>query len=336
MASYRGVEAPADYGDVEAEVGAMRDGCAVVDRSWMSRIVMTGEDRGRFLHGLVTCEVKGLEPGQGVYGFVTTVKGRVMADLTVLALDDRLWIELPPSVGAEILAHLSKYVIVDRVEIAPLDDQIPLMLIGPETTSILDQGELPAGDHEHLQITVGGCDVRLVRQPLHGPGVVSTAWTLWVEAADASKVLDALVQAGATPAGHQAFERLRVEAGHPLFGIDFGLGNFPQETGLEDKGVSYTKGCYLGQEVVARIHYRGGVNRHLRGLVFAAEDAASAADLVGRALLSEGRESGVVTSVATASDGRCVGLSILHQRAAVGTDVEIAGGGSARVIELPF
>ncbi len=336
LAPYLGVDVPAEYGDVDAEASAMREGCAVVDRSWISRIEMTGEDRGRFLNGLVTCDVKSLESGQGVYGFVTTVKGRVMADLTVLALEDRLWIELPSGLGAEISAHLRKYVIVDRVEIQPLEDRVPLTLIGPETKSVLGLDGLPSGDYEHLETTFSGCGVRLVRQPLHGPGARSEAWTLWTDSADAPAVFDALIQAGATPAGYRAYERLRVEAGRPLFGVDFGPENFPQETGLEDQGVSYTKGCYLGQEVVARIHYRGGVNRHLRGLVFDDEASMAATDLVGKPLLSEGRQSGVVTSVVETSNGQCIGLSILHQRAAVGADIEVEGGGSARIVELPF
>ncbi|MEM7588380.1 MAG: hypothetical protein AAF560_33640 [Acidobacteriota bacterium] len=332
--SYRGIAAPADYGDADSEFDAMNHGCAIADRSGRGRLEMTGEDRARFLHGLVTCDVKALEPGQGTYGFVTSVKGRVMSDLVILALEDRLWIDLPPMAGEEISAHLSKYIIVDRVELGTLESHLPLTLIGPETGSVLGLDELPTEDWQHVEATVHGAAAHVVREPLHGPGGTSSAWTLWVESSAAADLFSALVQAGARPAGHSAFDRLRVTASRPLFGIDFDAANFPQETGLDEQAVSYTKGCYLGQEVVARIHYRGGVNRRLLGLEL--EDGSDTAGLVGSALSSDGRECGVLTSVAETAGGTSVGLSIVHQRAEVGTEVEITGGGSARLVELPF
>ena len=144
---------------------------------------MLGEDRARFLQGYVTCDVKALEPGQGTYGFVTNVKGRVLADLGVLALDDRLWLETPRSVAAEIAEHLQKYVIVDRVEIRQAAEAVSLGLIGPRTTGLLAAlGDLPENDFGHLATTLADVDVHLVRQPALGDVPV---WTLWV-AADAA------------------------------------------------------------------------------------------------------------------------------------------------------
>jgi folate-binding protein YgfZ len=164
-------------------------------------------------------------------------------------------------------------------------------------------------------------------------------WTLWTapEAAEtlARGLLDAGAGAGVRMVGHHALDRLRVEVGRPLYGVDFDDGHFPQETGLEEAAVSYTKGCYLGQEVVARIHYRGGVNRHLRGLVMEG-DGPSAAELPGRPVLHDGRPAGTLTSATDAGDGRRLGLSILHRRAEPGAEVEVEGAGTARVVELPF
>jgi folate-binding protein YgfZ len=147
------------------------------------------------------------------------------------------------------------------------------------------------------------------------------AWTLWVSASVAAPLVERLMEEGARPVGFEALEALRVEAGIPRFGRDFGPDNFPQETGIEE-AVSYTKGCYLGQEIVARIHYRGGVQNVLRKLVFEGNAPAQ-----GAALLHDGREAGKATTVASSK-----GLGILHRRAAEpGTRLEIEGGGSALV-----
>ena len=337
FAPYRGVDAAATYGDEAEEYEALRAGCGLIDRSWVAGVEMLGEDRARFLNGLVTCDTKSLESGQGVFGFLTTVKGRVMADVSILALDDRLWLELPPGTAPAITEHLSKYVIVDRVEIAQLENITPLTLIGPTATDVLGLSDSPETIHAHHTREIGGADVRIVREPPLAAG--SATWTLWVQTDDAAGVFEHLLEQGTShglrAVGHRAFDRLRIEAGQPFFGVDYSLANFPQETGLGDIAVSYTKGCYLGQEIVARIHYRGGVNRHLRGLVFA-EGSASAAECVGRSLAIDGREVGTVTSAAAAGSRGSIGLAILHQRAEPGAAAELAGGGTARVIELPF
>lgn len=360
MGRYRGAPAAADYGDQGAESEALHSACGLIDRPWTSGLEMLGEDRTRFLGGYITSDVKSLEPGAGAYGFITSVKGRILADPVVLALDDRLWLELPAGKAQEISQHLSKYVIADRVEIRPLDDVSPrrgandvsprrgangllaFSLIGPRSAEALGAasgtsgGPLPETAGRHRTAKVAGIGVRLVREPTfeaHGRKI--PAWMLWVPAGDAQACFELLTESGAgglVPVGYRAFDSLRVEAGRPLYGLDFGGENFPQETGLEEQTVSYTKGCYLGQEVVARIHYRGGVNRHLRGLVFEGDGA----DPVGRAVLAGGREAGTVTSAATLADGVRIGLAILHKRAEPGAAVEIVEAGTARVVELPF
>jgi aminomethyltransferase len=149
----------------------------------------------------------------------------------------------------------------------------------------------------------------------------------------AAPLAEGLVARGAVPVGTAALEALRVAAGVPRFGLDFGPENFPQETGIEE-AVSFTKGCYLGQEVVARIHYRGGVQRRLVGLRFATAEPPPH----GARLLFEGREAGAVGSALRPpeADGEAIGLAIVHQRAAaVGARLEVEGGGTAEVVPLP-
>jgi folate-binding protein YgfZ len=335
-----GVAAVADYGDVDAEVRALRTGCGLLDRSWVGRLAATGADRQRFLNGLATCDVKVLTPGSGTYGFFTTVKGRILADVAVLAFEDRLWLELPPGSQEEVRAHLAKYKIADRVEFAPLTETLPLTLAGPRAEALLAAVGAPAPAAEawsHAGGRACGVEVVAVRQGLIGV----PALTLWVAAGDAAALVEGLLAAGGPfglrPVGFAAAEVVRAEAGIPRCGRDYGADHFPQETGLDETAgaVSYTKGCYLGQEVVARIHYRGGVNRRLCGLLFAAGEPAPSP---GAGVLFEEREAGAATTVVRSPTlGRTIGLAVLRKRAAEpGTPLTIAGGGRAEVRPLPF
>jgi folate-binding protein YgfZ len=175
---------------------------------------------------------------------------------------------------------------------------------------------------------VHGTEVELQRVGRMG----AEAWALWVSASIIKPLSEQLLEIpGVEPVGSEALEILRVEAGIPRFGIDFGPDNFPQETGAEE-AVNYTKGCYLGQEVVARIHYRGGVQKTLRGLVF------ETAPVPGTPLLFEGREVGAVTTVVeSVALGRPAGLAILHRRGAQpGIRLDLSDGGTAEVRDLPL
>jgi aminomethyltransferase len=315
---------------IEDQYRALREGCAVVDRSWAGRIELLGADRQRFANAYLTCEVKSLAPGSGAYGFFTNPQGRILSDAVLLAQEDRLWVEVGPDQTRPLTEHLKKYILADRVEVRPLEDMVPVSLIGPRSTEVLGAAsDLPDGAWAHGRRMVLGTEVRLQR----GGPAVPWDYTLWVSASIAPHLIESLLELdGVRQAGIEALEALRVEKGIPRFGVDYGPDNFPQETGLEE-AVSYTKGCYLGQEVVARIHYRGGVQKMIRGLVFDGEAPES-----GAALLAEGREAGTVASVVRSPAlGRPIGLSILHRRAAApGTRLEVAAGGTAEVRELPL
>ena len=320
----------------DAATTALTTGCALFQRPDTSPWEMPGEDRGRFLNGLVTCPVQELAPGTGTYGFVTSAKGRVLADLVVLAAGDRFLLELPGSAAEAAAEHLLKYRIADRVELEPLQGEAIWTVAGPRAAATLADlvDDVPAGDWEHRRLELAGVPVRLARRGL-GP---VPAWDLWLPADGEEAVRQALVEAGATVPGEAtpgdaAWERLRVQAGVPRFGVDFGPDNLPQETGLEAAAVSYEKGCYLGQEVVARIHYRGGVNKGLVGLRLASGEVQPGADVS-----YEGRSAGRLGTVAAeATELPAIALAVLHQRAAEpGTVVEVEGGGEATVVSRPF
>jgi folate-binding protein YgfZ len=313
------------------EYQALREGCGLADLSEMGRLEILGADRLRFLNAYVTCDVKGLAPGEGAYGFFTSPQGRILSDVVVLPHEDRLWLRVAAGQEETIANHLKKYILADRVEVRRLDDMLPLCLVGPRATEALGEAELPPpGEWRHLRSMVHGTEVELQRAGRLG----AEAWTLWVSASIAGPLSEHLLEIpGVEPVSSEALEILRVEAGIPRFGRDYGPENFPQETGAEE-AVSYTKGCYLGQEVVARIHYRGGVQKTLRGLAF----EEGSAPRPGTPLLFEGREAGTATTVVDSiALGRPVGLAILHRRAAEpGTRLDLPEGGTAEVRELPL
>lgn len=331
----RGLRLPLRYAPVAEEVEVLHEGCGLLDRSWVDRLEIAGADRARFLNGMVTCEVRDLGEGGGAYGFVTHRKGGVLSDFVALELGDRFRLELPPGRGRAVADHLGAYVLADRVEIAAPADPLPLTVAGPETKALLRSllgGALPAPAEArwgHAPVELAGHPVRLAHRPLLG----EEGWSLWVSVADASSVAEAVLEAGARPVGFEALDTVRIEAGIPWWGRDFDDTNLPQETGL-DEALNFTKGCYLGQEVVARIHYRGGVNRKLRGLQFDGDEPPAE----GTELLLDGRPVGKVGSVAVSPvlEGP-VGLALLHARGAEpGTRLEVAGDGEAEVAELPL
>ncbi|MEM8995889.1 MAG: hypothetical protein AAGF23_13970 [Acidobacteriota bacterium] len=324
---HRGVASPAGYGDDAAEDEALRNGWTVRHRMGLDLLEMTGEDRVRFLNSQATCDVKDLAPGSGVFGFFTGPKGRLEADAQVLAHDDRLWLELPPGCGAPIRDRLEKYKVIDRVELALLE-LTSVGVAGPLAAERLGAlvGDLPDADYGHRSVEVHGVDARLVREPSlsDGDGHDVHAFALWVAPGDLETLLDALLDQdeGPTLIGWRAWDQLRVEAGWPIYGLDYDANSFPQESGHGDRGVSYTKGCYLGQEVVARIHYRGGVQRHMRRLKLHERTQS------GRELHLDGKKVVVIGTVTRLTGGEYAALSIIHKKAEPGARLDVVRPGT--------
>lgn len=330
LTSGDGVEVPAHYGDPERERALLEEGCGLFDASFVDCLEMRGEDRHRFLSGLVTADVREFAVGESRYGLFATVKGRILADVTVLAHQESFWLRLPPGRGEGIAEHLEKHVITDRVEIAPLRER-SLLLVGATAHERIaewlgaDREAPPAAAHRPAQIL--GVDVTVATEPRLGRPAVS----LWAAPADLDRLASALVEEnGVEPVGFEALERLRIESGLPRFGADFGPETFPQEAGL-DEAVSYEKGCYLGQEVIARIHYRGGVNRRLVALEGESEELPDDED----GLRLDGEEVGRITSRAArfSRPGWCALAMVKTKAAEPGTPLTLSSGSKARVLE---
>jgi folate-binding protein YgfZ len=333
-----GTEIVAHYGSVEAEYEALVSGVGVVVRNWPDHLRIGGEDRVAFLNGKVTCELAGLELGEGAYGFLLDAKGHIRADAVIRVLEDSVWLELPAGLGPRVAEHLSRYIVIDRVEIEPLPGLVPLTLVGPGLEamrgSLSELGRMP--DRPWQTCRTAGDPAGEILVSADGRWGMP-ALTFWPSAAKSEAMIRHLLEAGqpfgAKLVGFLALDRARIEAGIPWFGRDFGESNLPQETGVEE-AVSYTKGCYLGQEVVARLHYRGQVSRVLCGLTL---DVAEVPE-PGTALVLEARQAGTLTSVTRSNRlGAVLGLAILQRRAAeVGTQLEVEGGGHAQVVMSPL
>jgi folate-binding protein YgfZ len=313
----------------------LRQGCGLVDRLWVEHLELVGEDRVRFLNGMVTGDVKALEAGDGLFAFFTSAQGRILAEARIEALAESLILELPSGCTEPIVEHLSRYVVADRVELVPRPELRVLSLVGPEAARVVARigpGELPFGKRWSQRRTEwGGVELILAREERLGGQAISVR----VPTAAASELAAELLRGGAGPAaapvGFVAAEALRIEAGCARFGPDFGSERFPQEVGETD-ALDFDKGCYLGQEVVARIHYRGKVNHRLCGLrlsVGTLPTAGSAVDLEGETVGSSG------SAVVSPGLERGIALAVLHRKVEPGAGVTVAGV-EAEVVDLPF
>lgn len=321
----------AGYGEVAPEVRALHEGCGLIENRWTGVITLTGEDRQRFLNGYLTCDVGELESGSTAFGFVTNAQGRILADAIVTASDEAMSLEVPATRAEGLVEHLGKYVIADRVEISIERERTLLQVVGPAAAGCVfaEGGDAIPALQAAAPAMVQGIQVDV----LSGRSLQVPVFRLAVPSAKAGRVASTLVTRGARPVGFEALETLRIEAGVPRYGADFDDAHFPQETGLED-GISYTKGCYLGQEVVARIHYRGHVNHVLRAVLVEGD----ATPAIGAIIEHDNQAVGKLGSLTFCEGlGRTIGLTIIHRNAAeIGQVVEIDGGHRGRIEQPGF
>jgi len=303
---------------------AMIEGCAVVDRSERGKLALTGAEAKEFLHGQVTNDVEGLEPGTGCYAAFLTHKGKMLGDLRILDTGDELLLDCERVSLQELFNMIRRFKLGRDVELYKRTLETGLLsLIGPDARRIAGAGDLPEAEHAHRAGRLGGAAVRLV--------VTDLGVDVLCDAADTEPVAAALIAAGAVPAGEDAAEVRRVEAGRPRYGVDLDDGVIPQEAGLNERAVSFEKGCYVGQETVARLHFRGKPNRHLRGLRL------SGAVATGTPLRLGEREVGRLASVVVSPRLGPIGLALVRREAQPG-DTLVAGDGDVRaeVVDLPF
>lgn len=258
-------DAPADYGDMPREYAAFDAGAALVDQTNRAQVELHGPDAAAFVHNLCTQDVRNLPVGAGAETLFLDARGHVLFGATVYRTGDALLLDADSGCAPALLAHLDRYLIRERVTLHDRTDGCAaLLLAGPLADRVLraaDCGEVPSalGGQTNLNALAGG---RLRRVPLGG----RTAYQLVVPRGELSAFAGRLHAQGAQPAGAAAWQAARIEAGWLEFGRDVTDKNLPQELARDTRVLHFQKGCYLGQETVARLDALGHVNRLLVGL----------------------------------------------------------------------
>lgn len=252
---------------------ALRDGAVLFDRSARSRATFTGPKTADVLTGLVTNDVPALAPGEGQYAAALTPKGKVIADVRLFARDDGFLVDVPERAAPGWWEMIRKYVNPRLSRYADVSDSLrDVGIYGARARELVsDMTGLDAGvleglaPYAHRTVTRDDAPVLVARVPDLG----IEGYEIFAAPAVAQHLWEALAARGALAGSSDAFEVARVEAGRPEWGIDMDASTLAQEANLDDlRAISYTKGCYTGQETVARVHFRGHVNRYLRGLKF--------------------------------------------------------------------
>jgi folate-binding protein YgfZ len=332
---------PLRFAEPAAEVSAVRKAAGLMDLSMTAILEISGEDSRPFLHRMVTNDILRLTPGQGCRAALLEHKGHLLSDLRVLQAEDLLFLLVPSITGRIVREFLERHVVADRVEIADITDESALLSVqGPRAVDVFRRfAGLSAQDsarHAHLEIIADGEPLRII----HSDHTGEPGFDVLAKGAFAKQVLDRLTCAGQEfglrPIGYEAWNILRIESGIPWYGVDMDSSNLIQEVLMED-AVSYTKGCYIGQETVARVRAHGHANRLRCGLRMDGELLPEAEDIV----FCEGAEAGWITSRAY-SPSLCGGIAMGYLRREFfqpGRAVDVRTSGSmltGKVVSLPF
>ncbi|HEY2384098.1 MAG TPA: glycine cleavage T C-terminal barrel domain-containing protein [Terriglobia bacterium] len=303
---------------------ASTQAAALVEKDWAGLIKLSGGDRVTWLQGMVTNDVARLKPGTGCYAAHLTPQGKIVAHMQILAGDDALWLSLERSAVPALIAAFDKLLIMEDVQMTDAsDDYSVLGLLGPQAPAVLAAwlGEPPNLEKPYSHRTLDNC--RVVLSDL--------GYDIWVPRAQADSIVRAIAQAGAMAIDHGTWDVVRTEAGIPIYGVDIDSTTTMPEIG--EAGISYDKGCYIGQEVVAKVKYIGHVNRRFVGLILAGSELPEIKSVVRKG----GREVGhVTTSLFSPKLNKPIALAFVNLGAyAPGNQVEV-GTQAATIVDLPF
>ncbi len=300
--------------DVCAEFKALLYGCGIYDLTARVKIALTGRDRTRWLNSMVTNNVRDLAPGHGIYAFLLNPQGHILGDLYAYNRGDSLVIDADQSQSEKLLATFDHYIIMDDVEVMNVSDKLSAIgLVGPKARDVLSQAGFEISSLVPLQFV----DViwrQMAVTVVRGDNASVESYELWLAPDQVTILRDALTKIGTTLVGTSALELLRIASGIPRYGQDIRERDLPQET-EQQRALHFSKGCYIGQEIVERIRSRGSVHRKFTG--FEVQGPLPAA---GTKIQTDGRDIGEITSAASlpVADGeRSVALGFIRREVAI-------------------
>ena len=282
--NFQGWKVPLRFFSLEKEDLILKNKVGLLDLSYLGIIQLRGKDRSRFLHGMVTNDIKNLEVGQGCYALMLNPQGKILSDMRVLCLEEALLLILEPNLIEKILPLLRKYIISEQVEATDLSSEMGTLSIqGPNAKKVIhslnNKSDLPISPLENFYFSYKEIKIHCARinRTIYG------GYDLIINHKDFGYIWNTLLENGSKfglqPVGLEALDLQRLEIGTPLYGIDMDENRIPLEVDIGE-AISYTKGCYIGQEVVARATYLGSVNRKLIGLLFSTKIPAQKGDKV--------------------------------------------------------
>jgi folate-binding protein YgfZ len=337
LVEHRCVQTPQELDAPATETAALTSGVAVHDLGWMRRVAVRGEDRFRWLSGMVSNTVQELAPHGGAWNLVLNAQGRIQGDLTTWRDGDSLEMEIASDQYARLLAHLEHFIIMDDVELAPLgleSAETALGLTGPQAGEVLERMGLPTLPEpmKATRVEWNGLDLAIRR----GYGTVAEHYEIWTPIAGLTRLWRTSTTAGAIPVGVARLEALRIAEGIPVYGVDMMERDLPQETS-QMRALHFSKGCYLGQEIVERIRSRGNVHKHLRSL-----ELDGPLPSAGTELLLGDVQAGQITSAAVlplAGGSRTFALGMIRSEAETRNEPLTyragADAGTARILTTP-
>jgi folate-binding protein YgfZ len=332
FAEYKGVETAAVFTDAAREFAALRSACGVYDMGWRANLVLTGADRVRWLNGMVTNNIRDLARGHGTYNFMLNAQGHILADMYIYNRGEYLLVATDAFQAQKIAEAFDHFIIMDEVEVTNASEKLTALGVeGPKSREVMARAGIQLGALEPLVVydTVWQqAGISVVRMP----GEQRESYEIWLAPQHAPALWDALVAAGATPVGTEALEIARVVAGVPRYGQDIRERDLPQET-EQHQALSFTKGCYLGQEIVERIRSRGAVHRMFTG--FAVEGPVTP----GTRIQAGGKDVGEITSVAavpSSNGSRTLALGYIRRESGTPGAEVVVGEAKATVTAVPF
>jgi folate-binding protein YgfZ len=305
------------------EYAAVSERAGLIDRSERGKLALSGTEAKTFLQGQVSNDVEALTAGTGCYAAFLTPKGKMLGDLRVLDAGDELLLDTERVALQPLFNMIRRGTIGYDVQLHKRTLERGLIsLIGPESARIIGAANLPDQEHAHVELEIHGIPARAIR--------TDAGVDLLCDAERTEQLREALQRAGAQEISEATAECVRIERGRPRYGVELDDGVIPQEAGLNERAVSFEKGCYVGQETVARLHYRGRPNRLLRGL------RASVPVEPGASITFGDKKVGRVASGTVSPRLGPIALALVRREAEPGSTVAVGDELTAQVVELPF